>query len=72
MPIYEFICNACATPFEELVRNGVKPVCPSCGTGDVRRVLSSFAVHSSSPDMGGKGASKNCSSCASSSCATCH
>ena len=72
MPIYEFICNACATPFEELIRNGTKPVCPSCGTGDVRRLLSSFAVHSSSPGMGGQGASKNCSSCASSSCATCH
>ena len=72
MPIYEFICNACATPFEELIRNGTKPVCPSCGTGDVRRLLSSFAVHSSSPGMGGQGASKNCSSCASSSCGTCH
>jgi len=72
MPIYEFICNACATPFEELIRNGTKPVCPSCGTGDVQRLLSSFAVHSSSPNLGGQGASKNCSSCASSSCGTCH
>jgi hypothetical protein len=29
-------------------------------------------VHSSSSDLGGKGATKNCSSCASSSCGTCH
>jgi len=72
MPIYEFICNKCETPFEELMRNGTKPACPQCSSGDVRRVLSRFAVHSSSPDMGGKGATKSCSSCASSSCATCN
>ena len=72
MPIYEFCCNQCGTAFEELVRNGVRPECPKCHTGDVRRLLSTFAVHSSSPDLGGGGASKNCSSCASSSCGTCH
>ena len=72
MPIYEFCCNQCGTAFEELVRNGAKPECPECHAGDVRRLFSVFAVHSSSPDLGGGGASKNCSSCASSSCATCH
>jgi len=72
MPIYEFVCNVCDTPFEELVRNGARPQCPACSTKDVRRIFSKFAVHSSSPDLGGTGASKNCSSCASSSCATCH
>jgi hypothetical protein len=29
-------------------------------------------VHSSSANLGGKGATKSCSTCASSSCATCH
>ena len=72
MPIYEFICNVCEAPFEELVRNGERPRCPSCETRDVRRILSRFAVHSSTPGLGGQGASKNCSSCASSSCGTCH
>jgi putative FmdB family regulatory protein len=72
MPIYEFCCNSCGTAFEELVRNGVQPVCSSCGSCDVQRLLSTFAVHSSSADMGGKGATKSCSTCASSSCATCH
>ena len=72
MPIYEFICNACEAPFEELVRNGERPHCPTCETRDVRRILSRFAVHSSTPGLGGQGASKNCSSCASSSCGTCH
>jgi putative FmdB family regulatory protein len=72
MPIYEFCCNQCGTAFEELVRNGVKPVCPECRSGDVCRLLSTFAVHSSSSNLGGKGATKSCSSCASSSCGTCH
>jgi putative FmdB family regulatory protein len=71
MPIYEFCCNQCHTAFEELVRNGTRPECPDCRSGDVRRLFSVFAVHSSSPDAGG-GAGKNCSSCASSSCGTCH
>jgi putative FmdB family regulatory protein len=72
MPIYEFYCDQCEVQFEELVRNGEKPRCPECSTNDIRRLLSSFAVHSSSPDLGGSGASKSCASCASSSCATCH
>ena len=71
MPIYEFRCNRCGAVFEELVRNGVKPECPECRSGDVCRLLSAFAVHSSSAHLGGKGASKNCSTCAGSSCATC-
>jgi len=72
MPIYEFCCNQCGTAYEELVRNGTRPVCPSCSSSDVRRLFSSFAVHSSSANVGGGGASKNCSSCASSACGTCH
>jgi len=72
MPIYEFCCNQCGTAFEELVRNGTKPVCPECSSGDVCRLLSTFAVHSSSLDLGGKGAKKSCSTCHSGSCGTCH
>jgi putative FmdB family regulatory protein len=72
MPIYEFVCKACEAPFEELVRNGDKPRCPQCASPDVQRVFSKFAVHSSSSNLGGGGAGKSCSSCASSSCATCN
>ena len=72
MPIYEFFCDHCELRFEELLRNGEKPRCPECATADVRRLLSGFAVHSSSPDLGGGGPSKNCASCASSSCASCN
>jgi putative FmdB family regulatory protein len=72
MPIYEFICDECGSEFEELMRNGDKPCCERCESSEVRRIFSKFAVHSSSADLGGKGATKSCSSCASSSCATCH
>jgi len=71
MPIYEYTCEECELTFEELVRNGVPVACPRCGTHEVRKLLSRFAVHSSSSDMGGRGA-KNCSSCAGSHCATCN
>ena len=49
--------------------------CPHCSSSDVRRLLSRFAVHSSSPGFAGVASAssgKSCSSCASSSCATCH
>ena len=72
MPIYEFSCTACGVVFEELVRNGEKPHCPTCDSREVSRLLSRFAVHSSSPHLGGAGAGKSCSSCASSSCASCN
>ncbi|MCS7173677.1 MAG: zinc ribbon domain-containing protein [Armatimonadetes bacterium] len=46
MPIYEYVCRACGERFEELVLGGGPEdvVCASCGSGDVRRVLSVFAV----------------------------
>jgi putative FmdB family regulatory protein len=71
MPIYEFICEHCELRFEELVRNGDRPRCPECSTNDIRRLLSSFAVHSASANLGG-GGGKSCGSCGSSSCGTCH
>ena len=44
MPIYEYRCDPCAEEFEELVRGPDAPVaCPSCGSADVDRLLSTFA-----------------------------
>ena len=68
MPIYEFRCTQCQTGFEELVRNGNAPICPSCGSADARRLLSTFAVHAPSSDFPCAGAAASgtpdCSSCA--------
>lgn len=46
MPIYEFECQQCGQPFEELVFsssaiNDVK--CPECGSGEIRKKISMFA-----------------------------
>ena len=46
MPIYEFDCPACGQPFEELVRSSVAAndvICPSCGSHQVKRKMSTFA-----------------------------
>lgn len=48
MPLYEFRCRACSHQFEALVREPDKPACPSCGSGDLERLLSLFAVSSES------------------------
>jgi putative FmdB family regulatory protein len=47
MPLFEFECQKCREPFEELVRNteAIKDVaCPSCGSPKVRRKLSTFSA----------------------------
>ncbi len=45
MPIYEYQCTDCDSPFEELVRMGDDHVsCPSCGSADVTRLLSQFTA----------------------------
>ncbi|MAE69270.1 MAG: hypothetical protein CME06_02245 [Gemmatimonadetes bacterium] len=51
MPIYEFVCRGCETAFEELVRADTRVECPSCGSAEVRKLLSSFsAVGGARPD----------------------
>jgi putative FmdB family regulatory protein len=46
MPIYEFQCRACGHGFETLVRGSEQPSCPTCGSQDIERLLSSFGVSS--------------------------
>ena len=65
MPMYEFKCTKCSDVFEELIRNSKDNndvQCPRCGSPDVERVLSSFAVSMGSsggslPTMGSSGGS---------------
>jgi putative FmdB family regulatory protein len=42
MPIYEFMCAACQTEFEELVSSctDTATACPSCKGSDVRKLIS--------------------------------
>lgn len=40
MPMYDFICTACGTKFEELVHDTAAPVCPLCGSSGTERQMS--------------------------------
>ena len=54
MPIYEYICEECDTPYEKLVLSKAEKVtCPKCGSGRMTQQLSTFSAHS------GNGAAKN-------------
>jgi putative FmdB family regulatory protein len=44
MPLYDYHCRSCGSEFERLVRPGETVACPSCGSGEVDRLLSTFAL----------------------------
>lgn len=51
MPIFEYRCRACGTRFEKLIMPSVSPaqkslevLCKDCGSPQVNRLLSVFAV----------------------------
>jgi putative FmdB family regulatory protein len=45
MPLYEYHCRHCDRPFERYSRTfSEAAACPACGTSDVSRLLSTFAV----------------------------
>jgi putative FmdB family regulatory protein len=43
MPLYDFRCRACGHEFEALVRPPAAPVCSSCASDDLERLLSGFS-----------------------------
>ncbi len=67
MPIFEFVCKDCEKIFEELIfginTDGV--VCPTCGSKQVRKKMSTFASKS-----GNDGASLSFGSSSAASCST--
>ena len=48
MPLYDFRCRSCGCEFEALVRptDTEARTCPDCSSGDLERLLSTFAVSS--------------------------
>lgn len=47
MPLYEYVCKDCDDHFDQLVRNRENAdavTCQSCDSGNVRRLISSFAT----------------------------
>ena len=67
MPIFEFVCSDCGQPFEELIfgSNTDDVICPSCGSQQVRKKMSTFASKS-----GGDGASLSFGASSAASCST--
>jgi len=67
MPIFEFECSDCQHPFEELVfgSNTDDVLCPSCGSAQVRKKMSTFASKS-----GSDGASLSLGASSTASCST--
>jgi putative FmdB family regulatory protein len=46
MPMFEFVCQDCNQPFEELLRSASQVsevVCPACGSQLVKKKISTFA-----------------------------
>ena len=48
MPIFEYKCRACGNQFEALVRKSDAPVCPSCESSDLEKLLSLPALKTES------------------------
>ena len=46
MPIYEYACRDCQHEFEQLIRPGDTPECPSCHGHALERLLSQVSVSS--------------------------
>lgn len=58
MPLLEYRCGGCGKTSEQLVLAGdiaEAPVCPSCGSEEMSRLLSRFATHGSAGARGGDG-----------------
>lgn len=48
MPIFEYLCQACGSHFEKLIRRDADVdslECPSCGGRKLSKELSTFAAH---------------------------
>lgn len=72
MPLYEYECSDCEARFEALRAMSAADeaiACPKCEGENTHRVLSLFSAIGGEGVIAGSGAS--CSSCTSSSCATC-
>lgn len=52
MPIYEYRCNACQCKVSIYVRDSsVSTKCPSCGSGALSRLFSTFAIRGTYKDV---------------------
>lgn len=70
MPIFEFICQECGAPFEELLRSAdviSEVCCPECGSKRVKKRISTFAARMTGGRFTSTGSGSNASVCTSGS-----
>jgi putative FmdB family regulatory protein len=48
MPLFEYTCRDCEHPFEAFVTAERKPLCPSCGSRNLSKLLSRLGMVGSS------------------------
>ncbi len=63
MPLYEYECRECGKRFEAFVTASHRPVCPSCHSENLEKLLSAFGV--GGPSRGSTGRSAGAGSCSS-------
>lgn len=71
MPLYEYCCQECGKKFEILrsfSQADAQTQCESCGSSEVKRLMSVVTAFSAGSSLGG---SNHCGSCASGNCSSC-
>ncbi len=63
MPIYEYTCKKCSKNFELLVRESTVLECPTCGSRELKKEFSAFAVSSQEGGMSMAEGPGGCASC---------
>ncbi len=58
MPLFEYQCRDCGKRFEAFVTGSHKPVCPSCKSENLEKLVSVFGVSASGTTGGWGSASK--------------
>jgi putative FmdB family regulatory protein len=75
MPLYEYFCGDCETRFDTLVASREKAdevICRECNSGNVRRLVSSFATLGGFDDQIVRGESFTGGGCCGGSCGCSH
>lgn len=63
MPLYKYQCKKCDHQFEKLILEKEKVKCPHCGSGSVKRLLSTFSTPQKSKSSSNSHKGFSCPNC---------